>query len=54
MSRPATLARTLATAGLAAGAAQGAYRLLRRKPPGGEPTWTRTNQIGRASCRERV
>jgi UDP-GlcNAc:undecaprenyl-phosphate GlcNAc-1-phosphate transferase len=37
---------TLATAGLAAGAAQGAYRLLRRNPPAGEPTWTRTNHRG--------
>ena len=37
---------TLATAGLAAAAAQGTYRLLRRKPPGGEPAWTRTNHRG--------
>ena len=33
-------------AALAAAAAQGAYRLLRRKPPAGEPAWTRTNHRG--------
>ena len=42
----ASTATTLATAGLAAAAAQGTYRLLRRKPPAGEPAWTRTNHRG--------
>jgi UDP-GlcNAc:undecaprenyl-phosphate GlcNAc-1-phosphate transferase len=37
---------SLASAGLAAAAAQGAYRLLRRWPPAGEQTWTRTNHRG--------
>ena len=37
---------TLPAAGLAAVAAQGAYRLLRRWPPGGEQAWTRTNHRG--------
>ncbi len=46
MSRRATLAATLASAGLAAAAAQGGYRLLRRRPPGGQDTWTRTNHRG--------
>jgi UDP-GlcNAc:undecaprenyl-phosphate/decaprenyl-phosphate GlcNAc-1-phosphate transferase len=33
----------LASAGLAAGAARGAYELLRRRPPGGAARWARTN-----------
>jgi UDP-GlcNAc:undecaprenyl-phosphate/decaprenyl-phosphate GlcNAc-1-phosphate transferase len=36
----------LISGGLAAAAAQGAYRLLRRRPPGGDRTWTRTNHRG--------
>jgi hypothetical protein len=46
MSGRATLATTLAAAGLAAAAAQGGYRLLRRRPPAGPGTWTRTNHRG--------
>jgi hypothetical protein len=46
MSGRATLASTLAAAGLAAAAAQGGYRLLRRRPPAGPGTWTRTNHRG--------
>jgi UDP-GlcNAc:undecaprenyl-phosphate/decaprenyl-phosphate GlcNAc-1-phosphate transferase len=33
-------------AALAAGAARGAYALLRARPPGGTATWTRTNHRG--------
>jgi UDP-GlcNAc:undecaprenyl-phosphate/decaprenyl-phosphate GlcNAc-1-phosphate transferase len=36
----------LARAGAAAGAALGAYTVLRRYPPGGEKTWARTNHRG--------
>ena len=38
--------RTAVAGGLAAVAAQGAYRLLTRKPPGGAAAWTRTNHRG--------
>lgn len=38
--------RTLLAAALAAAAAQGTYRLLRRRPPAGPDTWTRTNHRG--------
>jgi len=38
--------RTAVAGGLAAAAAQGAYRLLTRKPPGGAAAWTRTNHRG--------
>jgi UDP-GlcNAc:undecaprenyl-phosphate/decaprenyl-phosphate GlcNAc-1-phosphate transferase len=38
-----TVAATVATAAVAARAA---YTALRRKPPAGEPTWTRTNHRG--------
>jgi UDP-GlcNAc:undecaprenyl-phosphate/decaprenyl-phosphate GlcNAc-1-phosphate transferase len=36
----------LAAAGLAAAAARGSYELLRRWPPAGQATWTRTNHRG--------
>ena len=39
-------AAALAGAGLAAGAARGAYQLLRRHPPGGAARWARTNHRG--------
>ncbi len=47
--RRAGLARaagTVAAAGLSAGAARAAYTALRRRPPGGAATWTRTNHRG--------
>jgi UDP-N-acetylmuramyl pentapeptide phosphotransferase/UDP-N-acetylglucosamine-1-phosphate transferase len=39
-------AAPLAVTVIAAGAARGAYALLRRYPPGGEKTWVRTNHRG--------
>ena len=46
MSRRRGAARSLLGAALAAGAARGGYALLRARPPGGAPTWTRTNHRG--------
>ena len=46
VSRRRGAARSLAGAALAAGAARGAYALLRARPPGGAQTWTRTNHRG--------
>jgi len=37
---------TLVAAGLAAMAARGGYLLLRRRPPAGQATWSRTNHRG--------
>jgi UDP-GlcNAc:undecaprenyl-phosphate/decaprenyl-phosphate GlcNAc-1-phosphate transferase len=39
-------AAALATGALAAGLARAAYAALRRRPPGGPDTWTRTNHRG--------
>ena len=39
-------AAALAGLGLAAGAARGAYELLRQRPPGGAARWARTNHRG--------
>jgi UDP-GlcNAc:undecaprenyl-phosphate/decaprenyl-phosphate GlcNAc-1-phosphate transferase len=43
---PRGAAAGLASAVLAAGAARGAYALLRSRPPGGTAAWTRTNHRG--------
>ena len=43
---PRRAAGSLVGRGLAAGAARGAYALLRARPPGGAATWTRTNHRG--------
>jgi hypothetical protein len=43
---PRGAAGSLIGAVLAAGAARGAYALLRSRPPGGTATWTRTNHRG--------
>jgi len=45
---PRRAAASLAGAAFAAGAARGAYALLRARPPGGPATWTRTNHRGEA------
>jgi UDP-GlcNAc:undecaprenyl-phosphate/decaprenyl-phosphate GlcNAc-1-phosphate transferase len=44
LTRPAATA--LVTGTLAAGLARAGYAALRRRPPGGESTWTRTNHRG--------
>ncbi|HEX4090835.1 MAG TPA: hypothetical protein VHZ33_19160 [Trebonia sp.] len=40
------VAGTVATGAVGAAAARGAYRTLRRHPPAGQQTWTRTNHRG--------
>ena len=44
-ARP-TVASSVATGAAGAAAARAAYRALRRYPPSGEKTWTRTNHRG--------
>ena len=44
-ARP-TVASSVATGAVGAAAARAAYRALRRYPPSGEKTWTRTNHRG--------
>ena len=46
LPRRAAASPATARTALAAGAALGAYAALRRYPPGGEKTWTRTNHRG--------
>ena len=41
-----TLAATVATGALASAAARVAYRVLARRPPGGEQAWSRVNHRG--------
>ena len=46
VASPNAVASAIAVAGAAALAARGAYAGLRRWPPAGETTWTRTNHRG--------
>ena len=46
LASPAVTGNVLTGTAVAAGAALGAYAVLRRYPPAGEKTWARTNHRG--------